>query len=153
MTYFIVSIVFFTFLLSPNIRVLFLSGKAMIFDIIKSKIHFASITTIISIWRWAVDKLLFWKIYFDISVNAVSTFESLSSRKSPTWSAYTLTFDRRDITSGDPINIISNLFVSKFIVLSRSWKSIYFLCWLIWMSFKVDLNKLLFCEISKGIES
>lgn len=153
MAYFIVSIVFFTFLLSPNIRVLFFGGKAMIFDIIKSKIHFASITTIISIWRWTIDKLLFWKIYFDISVNAVSTFESLSSRKSPTWSAYTLTFDRRDITSGDPINIISNLFVSKFIVLSRSWKSIYFLCWLIWMSFKVDLNKLLFCEISKGIES
>ena len=153
MTYFVVSIIFFTFLLSPNIRVLFLGGKTMVFDIIKSEFHFSSITTIISILRWTIDKLLFWKIYFGISVNAVSTFKSLSSRKGPTWSTYTLTFDRRNITSGNPINIISDLFVGKLIVWSRSWKSIYFLCWLIWMSFKVDLNKLLLCEISKGIES
>lgn len=89
------------------IRVQCLCCDAMIFDIVQSLIILTSTTAKVSIFPWAVNKLLLRKKN-RFSFHQRHRFKSGYSTKSPAWSAISLIFYRCNHTLCSPVYISSN---------------------------------------------
>jgi len=94
----------FTSLCYSFVWIIWLSGNPMIFDVFQSFRSRSSIASVISIWAWTIDKLLFWKIC-GFFLKKSPWFTWCYWCKCPTWTARSLVLNSWDTTFCCPVDL------------------------------------------------
>ena len=106
------STIFSAWSIPSSVRIFTLRSYSFCNDIFQSRWWPSTIASMISIWFWAINKLLLREVY-TLTFLSSPRFHHTSCRESPTRSALSLIFYTTDHSFTYPINISSNIW-SKF---------------------------------------